>query len=82
MDVQRQVSELVKEAETKAATRSEARGEARGKIQMLELLMETKFGPAPRWAKERIQKARVAQVERWTKKILVADTLEGVIGKR
>jgi len=78
MDVQRQYFEMVKEAEAKAT----ARGEVRGKMQTLELLVETKFGPTPKWAEERIQKAKPSQVERWAKKILVADTLEGVIGKR
>jgi hypothetical protein len=49
---------------------------------MLRRLLGTKFGNVPKWADERLEAATSAQIERWSKKILTADTLEGVIGKK
>ena len=42
----------------------------------------TKFGSLPKWVDERLEAATSVQVERWSKKILTADTLEGVLGKK
>ena len=44
--------------------------------------LKTKFGRVPVWAQERLASATSAQLEAWCQKILVADTIEGVIGKR
>jgi hypothetical protein len=41
----------------------------------------TKFGKLPKWVDERLQEATSVQIERWSIKILTADTLEGVLGK-
>jgi len=49
---------------------------------MLRGLLTTKFGKVPKWADERLEKATSAQIERWSKKILTAETVEGVLGKR
>ena len=49
---------------------------------MLRGQLETKFGSLPKWVDERLETASSVQVERWSKKILTADTLEGVLGKR
>src|SRR5205814_1131490 len=49
---------------------------------MLRGQLETKFGSVPKWVDQRLEAATSAQVERWSKKILTADTLEGVIGKK
>ena len=53
-----------------------------GKENLLRLQLETKFGAVPKWASERLASATSAQVARWAKKILTADTLEGVLGKK
>ena len=55
---------------------------ARGKAQVLQQLLEEKFGSLPRWAAERLDNATPSQVERWLKKVLTANTLEGVLGKK
>jgi hypothetical protein len=49
---------------------------------MLRGMLGTKFGKLPKWVDERLEEATSAQIERWSKKILTADTLEAVIGKK
>ena len=56
--------------------------EAKGMNKMLHVQLETKFGPLPKWAGDRMSKATPPQIERWAKKVLTADTLEAVLGKR
>lgn len=68
----------------------EARGEAKGKAlgetfgmaKMLSGQLETKFGKVPKWAQARLQTAKKVQLGRWSRKIITAETLEAVIGKR
>ena len=49
---------------------------------MLMAVMKAKFGPLPKWASERIANASSVQLERWSRKMLVAGSLELVLGKR
>ena len=49
--------------------------------QVLQQLLEEKFGSLPRWAAERLDNATPVQLDRWVKKVLTAGTLEGVIGR-
>lgn len=49
---------------------------------MLRGQLETKFGSLPKWVDERLEAAKSIQIERWAKKIITADTLEGVLGKK
>ena len=49
---------------------------------MLRGQLDTKFGKLPKWVDERLEEATSVQIERWLKKILTADTLEGVLGKK
>ena len=49
---------------------------------MLRGQLATKFGRLPKWVDERLEEATSVQIERWAKKILTADTLEGVLGKK
>jgi hypothetical protein len=63
-------------------SRGRLQGELQGKIAMLGVLLATKFGPMPKWARLRLEKGSAAQVERWGRKVLTADSLEGVLGKR
>ena len=51
-------------------------------IRILRGQLTTKFGNLPKWADERLGQATSAQVERWLNKILAAETIEGVIGKK
>jgi hypothetical protein len=65
-----------------ALAEGEALGEARGMSKVLHEQLETKFGPLPKWAADRMAKASPAQVERWAKKVLTAGTFEAVLGKK
>ncbi len=49
---------------------------------MLRGLLATKFGRVPKWVDERLEAATSVQIERWSKKFVTADTLEGVLGKK
>jgi len=51
-----------------AAGRQADNGVERGQL-------TTKFGSVPKWAEERLEKATSGQIERWSKKILTAETL-------
>ena len=55
---------------------------AEGKAAVLREQMETKFGPLPKWAIDRLAHATPAQLGRWTKRILTAASLEAVLGRR
>ena len=59
-----------------------AQGKAEGMGFLLQSLLESKFGPLPKWAVNRVQNAAAAHVETWAPKVLKSDTLEEVIGKR
>ncbi len=67
-------------AEGEAKGRAE--GEAEGRIALLQDMLGAKFGPLPKWARTRVQNATPAQVERWAKKVLTAETVEETLGKR
>jgi hypothetical protein len=57
-------------------------GVLQGTAKTLERLLETKFGPLPKWAKTRLSEATASQLDRWTIKVLAAATLEEAIGRR
>ncbi len=44
--------------------------------------LKAKFRTLPKWADEKLESATSVQVRRWSKKIVTADTLEGVLGKK
>jgi hypothetical protein len=54
----------------------------RAKTEMLLNLLDAKFGPLPQWATDRLDRGSPSQIERWAKKVLTANTLEGVLGKK
>jgi hypothetical protein len=49
---------------------------------MLRGQLATKFGRLPKWVDERLKSATSVQIERWSKKILTADMLEGALSRR
>lgn len=53
-----------------------------GLVKMLRGQLTTKFGSVPRWVDDRLASATSAQVQRWSKRIFAAATLEGVLGKK
>jgi hypothetical protein len=52
------------------------------RIQVLRDQLKGKFRTLPAWADERLEAATTVQVQRWLKKILTAETLEGVLGRK
>ena len=59
-----------------------AEGIAMGMARTLRDLLETKFGSLPAWVAERVGGGSEEQMQLWTRKVLTARTLEGVLGKR
>ena len=59
-----------------------AEGRAEGKLETLRTLLDLKFGHLPAWANQRLTKATQPQLDRWLPKVLTADTLEAVLGRR
>jgi len=52
------------------------------RAKMIRGLLVTKFGKLPKWVDERLEEATSVQIERWSKKILTAETLEGLLGRK
>ena len=61
---------------------AEARGELIGMRTALYSFLHNKFVRVPKWAEQRLAKANRAQIERWLNKVVIAQTIEGVIGKK
>jgi hypothetical protein len=59
-----------------------AKGRSEGMMHLLREQIQTKFGPLPKWAEERLSQGSPAQVVRWARKVLAAKTLESVLGKK
>ncbi len=71
---------IEKEHNVAYVTSIERRAEFRGKLMTLQQQMVLKFGPLPSWAKARLEAADEAALSDWTGRILVAGTLEDVLG--
>jgi hypothetical protein len=52
------------------------------RTQVLRDLLMAKFRTLPKWADEKLESATPAQVQRWLRKILTAETLTDILGKR
>ena len=59
-----------------------AEGKAEAKLETLRTLLDLKFGHLPDWANQRLTKATQQQLDRWLPKVLTADALESVLGRR
>jgi hypothetical protein len=70
------------EGEAKGRAEGEASGEARGQAKLLLNLLETRFGPLPKWARTRVEKAAPVQLNGWATLVFTAGTLAEVVGKR
>ena len=58
-----------------------AEGRAEGQVLMFSHLLRTKFGAVPEQVEVRVKAATSAEIERWTERVLVADSLQAVFGK-
>ncbi|MBF6455149.1 transposase [Nocardia cyriacigeorgica] len=63
------------------AERIEARGEARGRAEILILVMTEKFGPLPTAITDRVRTADLADLRRWTSRVLKAETVDEVFAE-
>jgi predicted transposase YdaD len=70
------------EGEAKGKAEGKAKGKAEALTAMLTTQLRVKFGPLPKWARLKVKKAEPSQLERWATKVLTAETLDEVIGKR
>jgi predicted Zn-dependent peptidase len=52
------------------------------RVEILRDQLTAKFRTLPKWADEKLESATPAQVQRWLRKILTAETLTDVLGKR
>ena len=62
--------------------RGRAEGKVEGELKLIFKQMNAKFGRIPAWANQRLVEATPAQLDRWSLKILTADTIECVLGRR
>jgi predicted transposase YdaD len=60
--------------------RGEQKGERKGETKLLVRLLTRRFGELPKWAKNRVSKAKTAQLEQWADAVLDASTLTEVLG--
>jgi hypothetical protein len=76
------VEEAKAEGHAEGLAKGHAEGRVEGRAEVLREQLGTKFGRLPKWAEERISRGSAAQVQRWARKILTAETSEGVLGKK
>jgi hypothetical protein len=58
------------------------KGRSEGMAALVTRLLSEKFERLPKWAQRRVDSGSPKQLERWATRVLTADSLEGVIGKR
>ncbi len=75
-------NEILREVWEEVMAEGLAEGEMAGMKKTLRGQLSTKFERVPKWVEERLAKANKAQIQRWLNKVVVAQTLEGVIGKK
>ncbi len=73
---------FLKDIHDSALAKGREEGKAEATLHIVRGLLEAKFGTLPKWAEERLQKVSLVQAERWSKKVLTGDTLEGVLGRK
>ncbi|MFT3775348.1 MAG: Rpn family recombination-promoting nuclease/putative transposase [Minicystis sp.] len=68
--------------EARIRTEGRKRGRVEGGRSLLLRQLQARFGDLPEAAAARVESATPKQIERWALRILTADTLDGVLGKR
>ena len=74
--------EVWEEVMAEGIAEGKAKGDVIGKLSTLRRQLKTKFGHVPKWVEERLEKADKAQVELWLDQVVIAESLEGVIGEK
>ena len=75
-------SKGITEGIAKGILKGKAEGRVEGELRMLSSLLAKKFGPLPAWATARLGCGTSHKARLWSSKMLTADTLEGVIGRK
>ena len=70
--------EWMAEGEAKGMAKGEVKGEAKGMARTLKNLVQRRFGDLPAWAVERVDRADVETLERWSYLVLEARVLDDV----
>ena len=58
--------------------RGEVRGELRGERKIVHRMLESRFGPLPDWAEQRLEAADLPMIDRFADRILSADRLDQI----
>ena len=84
IDIQKNeiLRDIWQEGKAEGEAKGKAAGEAAGMLKIIRGQLDAKFGKVPKWADQRLENAKTSQVERWSKKIIVAQSLEDVLGKK
>ena len=53
-----------------------------GQVRIIRGQLETKFGKLPKWADDGTGHSKLSDIMRWAKRLVTAETLEGVLGKK
>jgi predicted transposase YdaD len=80
----REEGRAIGQEEGRARGREEglSRGAIPGRRALLVQLLEARFGTVPRWASDRVARATTAQLDRWGRRVLTAETVDQVLEKR
>ncbi len=73
---------LLSEWHREARDKGRAEGRVKGMAALVAKLLSEKFGGLPKWARQRVDTAKPNQLDLWATRLLSADTLEDVIGRR
>jgi hypothetical protein len=73
---------LRREGRKEGEARGVARGEAMGRRKTLLFLLGQRFGRVPAAAVARIDKASIADLDTWTRRLLTAESLDEVLGAK
>ena len=73
---------IIRNERREAAREAAQKADRNGRAEMLSDLLKSKFRTLPKWASEKLESATPVQVRRWSKKVLTANTIEDVLGKR
>ena len=80
VDIQKNV--ILRDIWRDGLAKGKAEGKAEGALALLSGQLEEKFGSLPSWVVTRLRKASEAQTRRWSRKVLTADTLQAVVGRK
>jgi hypothetical protein len=71
---------LRREGRQEGRQEGEARGQLLGKREVLLRLLRQRFGPVPAASVARIGKAGAVELDRWADRVLLAESLDAVLG--